>query len=97
MSIHVQGYPADPIYGVKVESGWTPPEACLIYEACAGTTWVYTGQDDVAIWTECLAYTNLWFFEEENPTDFSKPKPKVLKQTYFTPTYNAVYSPKSIS
>lgn len=97
MSIHVQGYAADPIYGVKVESGWTLSEACLIYEACAGIAWVYAGQDDVAIWKECLEYTNLWFFAEKNPTDFSKPKPKALKQTYFTPTYNAVYLPKNIS
>lgn len=43
-----------------------------IYEAYAGATWIYTGQDDVAIWKACLEYTNLWFFAEKNPTDFSK-------------------------
>lgn len=42
-----------------------------LYEAHAGATWLYTGQDNIDIWKECLAQTNLWFFEQRNPTDYS--------------------------
>ncbi|WP_294035751.1 hypothetical protein [uncultured Moraxella sp.] len=68
---------------LKVESGWKPQDVCLIYEGYAGSTWVYTGQDDVAIWKECLEYTNLWFFAEKNPTDFSKTKAKGIEINLF--------------
>ena len=42
-----------------------------LYEAYAGATWLYTGQDNIDIWKECLAQTNLWFFEQRNPIDYS--------------------------
>ena len=59
---------------LKVDGGWTPQDASWIYEAYAGATWAYTGQDDVDIWKTCLEYTNLWVFKNKNPTDFSVSK-----------------------
>ncbi|MFL1733132.1 hypothetical protein [Moraxella oculi] len=65
------------------DEGLNPRELSWVYETYAGTTWVYTGQDDVAIWKECLEYTNLWFFAEKNPTDFSKTKAKGIETNLF--------------
>ena len=56
---------------LKIEVSWRPSHVCLIYEAYAGATWLYTGQDNIDIWKECLAQTNLWFFEQRNPIDYS--------------------------
>lgn len=68
---------------LKTESDWQPRAVSWIYETYAGATWLYTGQDDVAIWKACLEYTNLWFFTEKNPTDFSKTKAKGIETNLF--------------
>lgn len=55
---------------LKKEVGWRTLSD--IHEAYAGATWLYTGEDDVSIWKESLEYTNLWFFADKNPSDYSK-------------------------
>lgn len=56
---------------LKTEVSWKPHHVSWIYETYAGATWLYTGQDDINIWKECLEYTNLWFFDDRNPTDYT--------------------------
>ena len=76
---------------LKVDGGWTPQYASWGYEAYAGATWAYTGQDDVDIWKVCLEYTNLWVFKNKNPTDFSVSK-GMTKDLFYTYLQRCLFS-----
>ncbi|WP_410472402.1 hypothetical protein ACGTJS_13170 [Faucicola mancuniensis] len=78
---------------LKIEVSWRPSHVCLIYEAYAGAIWLYTGQDNIDIWKECLAQTNLWFLNNEIQSIIQSVRDWIAN--YFIPIYNAVYLPKN--
>ena len=62
---------------LKQEVDWEPRHVYTIYEALAGVKWLQSGQDNAEVveaWRECLAQSNLWFFKDRYPKQYSASK-----------------------